>query len=181
MRKVESLKVEERIRIFSKIEKEMFLLFFIFLNFTFAIDCFSCVYVETGNFTFGDENCAFGENDVSSFFKSFKSIFCTKIAWETCEDDVSGCFSLELEGSMNSTVFANSSALAVQRGCMLPDVEFCGEQLFRMVELNLIDNIGEAFGFNTTNFNISDPFLSANFTGERRAQIQWFILYSSQI
>ena len=54
---------------------------------------------------------------------------------------------------------------------MLPDVEFCGEQLFRMVELNLIDNIGEAFGFNTTNFNISDPFLSANFTGERRAQI----------
>ncbi|CAG5080272.1 Oidioi.mRNA.OKI2018_I69.PAR.g9525.t1.cds [Oikopleura dioica] len=67
-------------------------------------------------------------------------------------------------GSMNSTFFANSTALAVQRGCMLPDVEFCGEQLFRMVELNLIDNIGEAFGFNTTSFNLSDPFLSANFT-----------------
>ena len=72
MRKVESLKVEERIRIFSKKEKEMFLLVFILLNFTFAIDCFSCVYVETGNFTFGDENCAFGENDVSSFFNCLK-------------------------------------------------------------------------------------------------------------
>jgi len=51
------------------------------------------------------------------------------------------------------------------------EVEFCGEQLFRMVELNLIDNIGEAFGFNTTSFNISDPFLSANFTGEKLVQI----------
>lgn len=79
MRKVESLKVEERIRIFSKTDKEMFLLFFIFLKFSFAIDCFSCVYVETGNFTFGDENCAFGEDDVSSFIKRFKSIFALRL------------------------------------------------------------------------------------------------------
>ena len=70
VRKVESIKSRRtHTYIFAFKSREMFLLFFIFLNFSFAIDCFSCVYVETGNFTFGDENCAFGESDVRLFWK----------------------------------------------------------------------------------------------------------------